>query len=432
MKKKIKHIEECRKAFEIEIPPEEVKKRLEECYERIGRIALVPGFRAGKAPRDLLEKHYGERATKEVIEDLISSSYEKALGESGFMPLGLPDISDVKLDKANALFFKVEFNIRPKVELKPYKGLRLNKKKIEVEEGDIDKSIKSLQEANAKFKTAENKTVQVGDYIVCDSEVFIDGKPISKKRENVWMPIEEKSYIPNLSAGLLGSNAGDEKEIETILPQDFQNKEYANKTAVFKIKIKEIKEKALSQIDDGFAKDLGYNNLSELRAAVKGLLENQAQRQARQDLENQVLEKLLEDSNFNIPTALVEKQAKYLLEEETAKLLKQGLKESDLKDKEKELTDKLRPWALKQVKTMFILDEIASKEGIDVSQDELDEAFEAIGRQYNKSKEAVEKYYKENDLTSGLRLDLRHSKILEFLIKEANVEESPSSPSIRS
>jgi len=423
MKKKIKNIEECRKLFEIEIPSEEVNKQMEECYKKIEKVAKIPGYRAGKIPKDLLEKHYGDQATKEVVEDLIGDAYQKAIEESGFIPLGFPQISDVKLDDKKTLSFKAEFNIRPKIELKQYKGLKLNKKAIEIKEEDVERSTKTLQESTAKFKNTEARPVQIGDYIICDSEVFVDGKAIAKKRENIWMPVEEKSYIPNLSTGLVGTAIGDEKEIETILPQDFSNKEYANKRAIFKIKIKEIKEKILSEIDDAFAKDAGYNNLAELKDSLRALLKNQAERQVRQDLENQIVEQLLGSSKFNVPASLVERQTQHLFEEEKNNLLKQGLKEDDIKSKEKELKDKMRPWATKQIKNMFILDEIAHKEDINVSKEELDGTLEAIARQYNKPKEEIEKYYEKNDLISSLRSDIRHSKILEFLIKEARIEE---------
>jgi len=422
LKKKVKHIEEGRKAFEIEVPSADVKKRKDEAFGKIGKTASVPGFRAGNAPRDLLEKHYGERVTKEVIEDLISDSYHKAVEEEGFVPLGLPEISDVRFDDKSALFFKAEFNIRPKVELKEYKGIKLTEKKIAIKDEDVQKSLSALQESNAKFKDAENRPVKIGDYIVCDSEVFVDGKSIAKKRENIWMPIEEKSYLPNLSAQLVGANVNDEKDAETTLPVDFQNKEYANKKAVFKIKINQIKERALPQIDDEFAKDLGYNNLAELNDSVKKVLEHQAQRQARTGLENQLIEKLLENSNFNTPASIIEEQLKYLLGEEKARLLRQGLKEADIKDKEKELTEKLKPAAIKQVKVMFILDEIAHKENIKVSHEDIDEALEAIARQHNQPKGKIEKYYKDNDLISNLRADIKNGKTLDLLIKEAKIE----------
>jgi trigger factor len=423
MRKTIKHIEENRKAFEIEVSPVEVNKRKGELFEKLTKTAAVPGFRAGKAPRDLLEKHYGEKVTKEVVEDLISDSYYKALEEEGYIPLGLPEISGVKLDGESALSFRAEFNIRPKMELKEYKGLKLNKKKPEIKEEDIQKSIKTLQEANAKYKNPQERPVQIGDYIVCDSEIFIDGKAIAKKRENIWMPIEEKSAIPGLSSSLAGSSVNDEKDIEVTLPEDFQNKEYANKKAVFKIKVKEIKERSLPQIDDEFAKDLGYNSLSELNDSVKKVLQQQAERQIMISLENQVIEKLLEIADFNIPSTLVEEQLRYLVEEEKKRLSKQGLKEEELKTQDKGLQERLRPVARKQVKTMFIMDEIAHKEKIDVSQAELDEALEGIAKQYSQPKQKVEKYYNENDLISNLRADLRNGKILNLLIKEAKIEE---------
>ncbi len=423
IKNKIKHIEDCRKAFEIEVASAEVKARLKACVEKISKIASIPGFRAGKAPLDLVEKHYGDRATREVIEELVSDSYYKALEESGLIPLGLPQISDVNLNDEKALSFKAEFNIRPKIELKDYKGLKLSKKKIDIKEEAIDKSIKSLQESNAKFKNVQDRPVKIGDYIVCDSEIFIDDKSIAKKRENVWMPVEEKSYIPNVSNSLVGAKPGDEKAIETTMPEDFANKEYANKKAIFKIKINEIKEKQLSGIDDAFAKDMGYADIPELRKAMKALLESQIERQQRQEMENQIVEILLGLTTFDVPSPLVEKQAGYLLEEEKKRLSQQGIKEADIKEKEKELADKVKPWAQKQVKAMFILDEIGSREGITVSKEELDEAIDEISRQYSQPKEKVAKYYEENDMIPGLKADILHAKIFSMLIKEAKIEE---------
>ncbi|MDD5449122.1 MAG: trigger factor [Candidatus Omnitrophica bacterium] len=421
MKKKITHIEENRKAFDIEIPAKDVKTRKDELFNKIGKTAAVPGFRMGKAPRDLLEKHYGDRVLKEVIEDLISDSYQKAINEEGFIPLGLPDISDIKLDDSSSLSFKAEFNIRPRIELKDYKALKITKKSVEIKEKDVRESVEALRESSAKFKNAENRPVRLGDYIVCDSEILVEGKPISKKRENIWMPIEEKSYIPNLSAALMGANLNDEKEIESTIPADFSNKEYADKKAIFKIKVKEIKEKILPQIDDEFAKDLGYNNLSALEESVRKMLERQAELKTRHEMEHQVIERLLENANFTVPTSLVEEQLKYLIAEEKERLIKQGLKEPDIEAKEKELEARLRPVSEKQVKTMFILDEIAHKEKISVSSEELDETLEEIAKRHNQGKAKIEKYYKDNDLLSNLKMELRNGKILDLLIKQANI-----------
>ena len=431
MKKNLKHIEEHRKSFEIEIPASEVKKRKEELYLKLGKTASLPGFRAGKAPRDLLVKHYGDRVAREVIEDLVSDSYHRAIEEEGFIPLGLPAISDVKLDGSDVLCFNAEFNIRPKIALGRYKGLKLSAKKIEIGEKDVEKSVNVLRESNAKFKTADGRPVKIGDYIVCDSEVFVDGKSIGKKRENVWMPIEEKSYIPGLSAQLSGANVSDEKQIEAELPLDFGSKEYAGKKAAFKIKIKEIKERFLPQIDDEFAKDLGYNDLAGLNESIKKILEEQSIRRQRQDLERQTVEKLLADADFNAPGALVEEQLNYLMREEKERLLKQGVREDDVKEKEKDLQERLRPIAVKQVKTMFILDEIAHAEKIGVSEEEIGGALEGIAIQYNQTKGRIEKHYRENNLISDLRADLRNAKIMDLLVKEADIKECPSSPNER-
>ncbi|MEI8175741.1 MAG: trigger factor [Candidatus Omnitrophota bacterium] len=423
MKNKITHIEECRKSFEIEVPSADVKKKLQESIAKIAKVAAVPGFRAGKAPVDLVERHYGERATQDVIEEIIAESYHKGLEEAGFLPLGLPEISDVKLDESKTLTFKAHFNTRPVTGLKEYKGLALTRKKVEVTDDELERSITSLRESHAKFVTAAERAVRIGDYIVCDSQVSVDGKPIAKKRENVWMPVEDKSYIPGLSAALAGMKVGEEKAVDALLPEDFGAKEYAGKKALFHIKVNEIKEKAVPELNEEFSKEMGYATPDELRVSVRKLLDDQHEHHARQDMENQALDALLQELKFSVPQSFIERQAHYLVEREKEKLAGKGIKAEELKVKEKEMTEKFMPVAERQVRTMFILDEIGDREKIEASVGEVDAALEELARQYGQPLEKVREHYEKNDLISSLKTDIKHSKILEFLVAQAKVEE---------
>ena len=425
MKSKTKTTEECLAFFEVEIAREDIDKAFEEVYRQIDKVSNIPGYRVGKAPRELVRKHYAANAAEEVLKRLIPQAYGMALDENKIRPIGLPEISEVgSLEEGKSLFFKAKVDTHPKFKLKNYKAIKVENKNPELSEEEVAKTIENLRQLNSKFIAVENRPAQLGDYVICDMECSVNGKSIHKKRENIWLMIEKESTVPGLNEKLAGMNKGEEKGIETSLPEKYPDKNLAGKMALYHIKIKEIKSQLLSNLDDDFAKDLGKDNLDSLKKEVREELAKRVKANAQADMENQVLKKLIDDNVFQVPARLLDRQLKFMVEDAKERLVQKGFKKEDLAKKDDEFKAKFKDDALRQVRLFFILDEIAGQEHIDVSGADIKEAFKSISAQTGKSEDEVKAYYEKEGLVGDLEEKLREEKTIQFLLKEADVIES--------
>lgn len=423
MKFKVKKLQQCKRIFEIEVSKEEVEQKLKEVYEDIRKTAQIPGFRVGKAPEELLRKHYQKTAREEVLKRLIPGAYQKALKESELVPIGLPEISDVKMELEDMLTFAAAFEIKPTIGLKNYKGIKIKKNLKKISDEDVEKVLKYLQEVNAEFSNVEDRGVAIGDYIICDIEAVIDSKPQEQKK-NIWFFVDDKFKIKGFCDQLIGTKAGDTKDLGVTLPEDYPVKEFSNKKAVFKVKISQIKVKKLREINDDFAKHLGkFQDLSELKSGVRKDLEASAQQDAKYDMENQLLEQLVKDSTFDIPNSLVEAQTKRLLEHAKHDLKHKGFTDEQISSKEKELLENLKKDAARQVRIYFILDEVANKEDVKVTQPEIEKGISDFAQRSHKNPQEVKEYLQEKDIFDDFVAELREEKTIEFLLQNAIIVE---------
>lgn len=424
MKHERKDIEGSRREFLVEISPEEVSEKLGRIYDQIGRTADMPGFRKGRVPRDLLEKHYGEAARERMLTDLVNDSYIKVIEESGTMTVGLPHITDVKLGQQNEMSYKATVDIRPNIALKRYKGIKVKKKKTDVKDNEIEKYISVLRESYAEFRNVEERAARKGDYLVCDVTCEVEGKAIYKDQKNVSIILDDTFPLPDVVKGLSGSAKGDTRLVKTKLPENAQNKEHSNKEAIFTIKVNSIKEKKLPELDDEFIKGLGNcKDLRELKEAIEKDLLLKKENMVKDDLVDQILEQLLKETPFGAPQSLVDKEAERLLKEAKEDMAKRNVANVDIEKKDAELRRAMQDRAAKKVKIFFLLDEIATLENIDVSAGEIESALEELANQSGASKEDVKGYYEKNNLLSYLKTQLRDNKTIDFLLDSADIKE---------
>ena len=423
MKAKAKNIEECTTCFEIELSKDDITKAFDEVYAEMTKVANIPGFRAGKAPLDVVKKHYAKDAREEVLKRLIPESYRNALAQHSIRPIGFPEISEVKFVGEEELSFKAKVDTRPKFKLKDYKGIKIEKKKVAVTDEEVDKTLQGLREMNAKYIAVENRPVKMGDYVVSDLDCFIDDKPAHKKRENLWLYVDEESLVPELSKKMVGMNKGEEKDIEAAFPEKYPDKNMAGKPAKYHILAKEIKERQLPVLDDEFAKDLGRTGLEDLKKEVRKELEARAASGAQIDMENQLLGKLMDDNIFAVPSSFVKRQSDYMVEDSKRRLEEKGFKREELDKKDSEFREKFKNDAVRQVRLLFILDEIANAEKIKVSEKDVEESYKAISLQAGKSEDEIKNYYEAHDLVDNLKEKLREAKTIRFLIEKSQVTE---------
>ncbi|MDD5422445.1 MAG: trigger factor [Candidatus Omnitrophota bacterium] len=423
MKSKVKSAGDCSTLIEIELKSETISKAFDEIYNEMTKVANIPGFRAGKAPIELVKKHYAKDAKEEALKRLVPDAYRNALKEHGIDPVGMPEISDVEFEEGKLLSFKARVDTRPKFKLKDYKGIKVEKKKVAVSDEDIRKTLDNLREMNAKYTVAEERPVRMGDYVVSDLDCMVEGKPIHKKRENLWLCMEKESMIPGLSEQMLGMKKGEEKDIEVTLPEKYPDKKAAGKKAIYHVEAKEIRQRQLPDLSDEFAKDLGKESLEELKKEIRKELESRAKMTAEVDMENQALNRLSDDNVFPVPAGYVERQLAFMVDNAKERLLEKGFKKEDLDKKDSEFRDKFKNDAVRQVRLLFILDDIANAEKIDVNEEDLKVAYASIAAQTGKVEDAVKEYYAKEGLVDNLIEKLREGKTIQFLVKNAQVTE---------
>jgi len=423
MKTRIKSIEECRKLLQIEVSKELVKKTTEEVYENIKKVAKIPGFRPGSAPLDLLVKHYSKDAKDEVLRRLIPEGYKGALKSHKVMPIGEPEISKIDFDFEKQLNFEAEVDTYPSFKLKNYKGIKVTKKRISVTDQEMKDAISRIQNMSAKYNDAA-RPVKKGDYAVCDVEAFMDGKLITKKNNNMWVQAEKNASLLGMGEELIGLNKGDSKEIESKLPDNYPDKKYAGKLAKFKIVVKEVKEKVLPELNDEFAKTMKIDSADTLKKEIETQLFARKENGLKIDMENQILDKLLKDNKFSIPSNIAKRQKGVFAKRLEMELLQKGLPKDEVDKKIKELDSKLNEDAVDKVRIYFMLDDIAAKENIEVNKDDVEQRLKTIASSTQRPVEEVKKYYEKEHLIGGLAEEIKEVKVLEFLLKNANATET--------
>jgi trigger factor len=423
MKVKAKAVEECSTLFEIEVPKDAVDKAFDEAYSEMAKVASIPGFRPGKAPKEMIKKRYSKEAKKEVINHLIPDAYQKAVEEHKIDPIGYPDITDLILEEGKAMSFKAKTDTKPKFKLKNYKGIQVEKKKTVVKPEDIDKALDNLRQYSAKYVAVEDRAAAMDDYVVSDLDCLVDGKPAHKKRENLWLYIDKGSIMSGLTEKMIGMNKNEERDIEVDLPKEYPDKNIAGKLAKYHVKAKEIKVRSLPNVDDEFAKDLGKENLEDLKKEVAKELENKMRSDNEIATENQLLDKIINDNSFAVPSALVKKQMHMMSENAKARLMEKGFKKEDLDKKDGELEERFKDDAMKQVRLLFILDKIAKDEGIKVEEKDLEDAYKSISMRAGKSEKEVKDHYEKEGFVDNLLERIKEEKTISFLLKSAEIKE---------
>jgi len=410
---------DAQKLIKVEVEAQRVDAALEDIYNGIQKTANIPGYRPGKAPRDMVKTHYNKAANEEVLNRLIWDCYREAITEKNINPVGYPVIVDVDFNEGKPLNFSVKVETRPAFKLKVYKGIKVKEKLYEASDEDVDNALKQMQESMAEYKNIKARPIAKGDYIVCDYECFSGGKQVDKK-DKLWLYISDKLQPKELLALLLGAELGTTKETEVSYPKDYEYKELAGQSRLYKVTPKEIKEKILPEINDELAKSTGhFNDMSELKADLKKNILSQKKLESARDVENQIYKILLESHAFDVPASLVENQALRLVQETKQRLAQQGYKKEDLDTQDDKLKESVKGRALDNVRLFFIMQSIAQQEKIEVVESDIDKRVAEIASHTKEDQVKVRQRLKENNLLDSLKEQALHDKVSEFLIVQA-------------
>ena len=395
--------------LEIAVEPKEFESAVEKAYKKEAGKITIPGFRKGKAPRAFIEKYYG----KEVFYDsAINSIYPDALDEA--VKEANIEVIDDKIDfdivevGENGLIFKATLTVKPEVKIDNYKGIEVSPVNVEVTDEDINDEIERVRERNSRLITIEDREAQNGDIAIIDFEGFCDGVAFEGgKAEKYSLGLGEGQFIAGFEDQVIGHNPGEEFDIVVTFPEEYQAKDLAGKEAVFKIKLHEIKKKELPEVDDEFVKDVSeFDTLDQYKESLKNQLTEQFEKKAKDDVENQMIDKLIELVEAEVPEAMYNNKIKEMAREFEYRLKSQGLDiNSYMKytgmDSQK-FKDSFKPQAERQVKLRLALEKIADLENLEATEEDLENEYKKIAEQYNMEVEKIKNIIPKSELTKDI------------------------------
>jgi trigger factor len=420
--------EGSRVALEIEVPEEVVRQESEKIYSQLEKQATVPGFRKGKVPRGILETRYEKEVRGELIECLVSQAYQEAISQTNLVPLGQAEVKELKLEKNKPFSFKAFAEVKPEVKLGQYKGLRLEKERVEkVKEKDVHARLEEIRERQALFVPLKKESVEKGDFLSIDFKGLVKGIPFAGgSGENYTLEAGSDSFF-GLGSELLGIKVNETKEIKITLPREYPHQELAGQEATFKVTLKEIKEKRLPPLDDEFAKDLGeFSTLEELRSRTREDLNRSQERLSQEKLNNYLMDKLIQGNELEVPSALIEREIEHLIVDLKENLRREGLTYNRylniIKTDEAGLKERYKPLALRRVKSALILEAIAQEEKITVTEEELEERIKELALFSKEEPSKLRERLEKNNLLPGLKAQIKEKKTVEFLLKESRIK----------
>ena len=428
MSLKVEKLEKNMARLTIEVEAEKFTAACKKAYERNKGKMSVPGFRKGKVPQAMIEKMYGpevfyEDAANIIIPDAYAEETDK---EKDLEIVSRPKIEVTQAEKGKSFIFTAEVALKPPVDLGKYKGVKIEKIDREVTDEDIDKEIKREQEASARTITVTDRPVKDGDTAVIDYEGFVDDVAFEGgKGDNYPLVIGSGSFIPGFEEQLIGKNTGDETDVKVTFPEDYHADNLAGKEAVFKVKINEIKEKELPELDDEFASEVSeFDTMAEYREDVKKKLAEKKEKEAKDKKEDAVIEAIVKDSRMEIPDAMIDTTVRNMTEDYARRLQGQGLSLEQYfmftgLDMEK-FTEQMRPGAIKRIESRLILEAIVKAENFEVSDEEYEKELERIAGESNMELDKLKEYIGDDEYGRNQIIeDLKIQKAIDLIVDNA-------------
>ncbi|SFP78654.1 trigger factor [Butyrivibrio proteoclasticus] len=423
----VEKLEKSMAKLKIEVSAEQLEKAIQKAYDKNKNKIQIPGFRKGKAPRKMIEQMYGKGVFYEdAANELIEEEYPKAVEECGEEVVSSPKIDVEQLEAGKDFIFTAEVALKPPVKLGKYKGVEAEKMDLEVSDSDVDAEIDKQRNTNARTVEVTDRAVEDGDIVTLDFEGFVDGVAFEGgKGTDYPLTIGSGAFIPGFEEQLVGFEIGKEGEVNVTFPEDYQAKNLAGKAATFKCTVKAIKAKELPELNDEFASDVSdFDTLAEYKEDVKNKLVERKTNEEKAKREDAVVKAVIEDSEMELPEAMVETQARQIVSDFAQRLQMQGMSMDQYLQYTGNTVDKMieqvKPQAIERIQARLVLEEVAKVENITVSDEDFEEELKKMAEQYKMELDKLKELMSESEQKT-MRSDLAVQKAADFLVE--NVKE---------
>ena len=425
MSLQVENLEKNMAKLTITVEAEKVEKAIQNAYLKTRGKINIPGFRKGKAPRQIIEKMYGVGIFYEdAVNEMIPDAYEAAAKESGLEIVSQPQIDVVQIEKGKEFIFTAEVAVKPEVELGKYKGIEVEKKDVTVNDEEVTAEIDRVREQNSRIVPVEDRAVADGDITTIDFEGFVDGEAFEGgKGTDYPLTIGSHSFIDTFEEQLIGVKIGEEVTVDVTFPEEYHAEELKGKPAQFKVTVKEIKVKELPELDDDFAQDVSeFDTLDEFKADTKKKLEEKKENEAKGEKEDAIIEKIIEDSKMDIPDAMVDTQVRQMAEDFARRLQQQGLSVEQYFQftglTAEALLEQMKPQAVKRIQSRLVLEAIAKAEAIEVTEDDINKEIDNMAAQYQMEADKLKEFMGDAE-KEQMKMDIAVTKAVELVVNEA-------------
>jgi len=420
----------CKKKIVIEVPQDEIKNATDKQYNDLRKEAMVPGFRKGRAPRRLLEKRFGKETTEAVKLKLLAQVSDSAIKDNQLDVLGEPKIEHEKIElpDTGSLKFDFEVVVRPEFDLPPLEGIPVSKTKLEVTDEQINGEIQRLQRWSGIWTPREKGDVELDDQIIADVILKTEGLEEEQKFDNIEIYVRQNGFVgaipvEKLDELLVGTKAGDVKQTTVDVPKTYFREEYRGKKVDIQITVKDIKWLKPAALDENFLKRYGVENENELREKIHDILQSQLEQQSRTEMTEQIYKYLLDNTNFDLPLDIVAAHSTTLLRRQYGNLIIRGLPREQIEEQMDQLRASSEEQAKEQLKTFFIMDKVADKLEIDVTEEEINGRIAQLAIQRGQRPERMREEMARDGSLAQFSLQVRENKCIAKLLESANVTE---------
>ena len=427
MSLQVEKLEKNMAKLTVEVPAEQFEAALKTSYNKNKNKFNIPGFRKGKAPQAMIEKMYGVGVFYEdAVDEAINASYPDAAKESGLEIVSRPEISIEQVEKGKSFIYVATVATKPEVTLGEYKGIEVEKAKPEVTDADVEAELKKVQEQNSRLVSVADRAVADGDQTVIDFEGFVDGKAFEGgKAEDYTLVIGSHSFIDTFEDQLIGKNIGEDVEVNVTFPAEYHAAELAGKPATFKVKIKEIKMKELPELNDEFASEVSeFETLDAYKEDVKNKLAETKQAQATAENENNVVQKVVDNAQMDIPAPMVDEQVRNMIEDYARRLQSQGISFDQYLQFTgstiEQLQEQMRPQAELRLRTRLVLEAVVAAEKIEPSDELVDAEIKKMSENYKMDAEQIKTIMGEAGMAQ-MKADMAVQEAVDFLVAEAKL-----------
>jgi trigger factor len=430
MQIKVESLNSIKKKINFEIPAQQVSTEVDKAYAEIRKHAAVKGFRKGKVPMGLIEKHYGDKMADDVLKSLVNDTYFKAVTDHGLNPVSYPVIESDPLKPGEAFKYSATVEVFPEVEVKEYLGLELAKEQLVKDDAAVAARLKEMQESLSQLAPApEGHAAAAGDFVIFDFKGTLDGVPFEGgEAEDFQLELGSGRFIPGFEEQLIGMSAGSNGMVSVSFPEGYGNESLAGKPAEFAVSIKEIKVKELPELNDDFAKEFGeeFETLDELKLKLAELQQTQEERRIDNELRERLIKALIEKNDLEVPETLVDRQVTMMLESSKQRLASQRLSLEMMGLTDEGYKVQFREVAREQVKGSLLLDAVAEKESLEVTDEDIAAQVSEIAAGTKQDPEKVASLYQTNARAKeNLVAQMREDKAVQFLLERAKIVELP-------